>query len=405
MTEILLYLAVPAASEHVPFARSPKGRVRSAVMQLADRARWRLLRDWCVTFDSWCRFEHSNKGDAAIRAAIREQVGSVVSNPRFIEVEWGRLDASHVARLNASQGLFVLAGSGYLHFGRDDSIAPRVVADLALMEQITCPRIAYGIGVNQFRGDGTLRPFDPAGMPEQTRETLPRLAGMLDIVSVRDRTTEALLASLAPGRVHLTGDPALFLAPRLRQASLADAPPLVGLNFALHGPESARSFPQRMRWIVPFVRGLRDTWGCRFRYMIHSDVERVFPLILRGEGIEVEVVDGDVDALTEGYAGIDLHICQMLHSSILSLGAGVPTLNIGYDAKNLEFFSLMGVPEYCVAPRDAAVEHLLSLANQLRKAAGAFAETVAVRKAKLAASKDACLDAIRAVVDAQNTHA
>jgi len=45
--------------------------------------------------------------------------------------------------------LFVIAGSGYLHFNAG-SLDNRVVDELSYIENISCPVVMYGIGVNIF---------------------------------------------------------------------------------------------------------------------------------------------------------------------------------------------------------------------------------------------------------------
>lgn len=388
VTLVLLYVAEPAARERSVVRRSVKGQVRAAAMRSFDRLRWRVLKDFGIDFDAWRVVDHTNKGDAAIREAVRLQLAGLglPSSPEFVEIGWGELSERHVARLNQENGLFVIAGSGYLHFGRDNELSTRVERDVGLFARISCARIAYGIGVNQFRADGTLRAFDTDSVALRSRDLLAEFCSMMDTIAVRDETTRRLLASLRPNALHLTGDPALFLRPAASASPPAggERPALVGLNFALHGPNGAATLRERMRWIVPLVRRISDAWRCRLRYFVHSDVERVFPMLLSQHGIEVEVVDAPVQAMLDAYAEVDLHVCQMLHSSILAIAAGIPTVNIGYDAKNLAFFRLMGIPDLCFASKGLDAERVFESAARLYAERDVFRQTVGAAQRRLA---------------------
>lgn len=386
MTHILLYVCQPTAGERSPVRRSLKGHLRAAVARGFDRFRWRVLKDFRIDYDAWRVVTNTNKGDAAIREAITAQLGSLPFRPpvEIVEVGWGELTEQHVARLNETRGLFVIAGSGYFSFGPDNTLPHRIERDIALIRRMNCTRIIYGPGVNQIRIDGTLRPLDPDAVAPRSLAMLRELAAQMDLVAVRDQSSRDLLAAVHRGPVRLIGDPAVFMVPTHRaDAHGGRQPALVGLNFALHGPNSAASLPARMRWIVPLLRRIREAWQCRFRYVMHSDVERVFPLLLRQHGIETEVIDAPVQATLDAYTEVDLHLCQMMHSSILAVAAGTPTITIGYDVKNLEFFRLMGIGDLCFAAKDLDPERVFARAARLYDEREAFAATVGAAKRRL----------------------
>jgi polysaccharide pyruvyl transferase WcaK-like protein len=386
MTYILLYLVEPAARERSPVRRSLKGHLRAAVARGLDRFRWRVLKDFRIDYDAWRVVTNTNKGDAAIREAITAQLASLPFRPpvEIVEVGWGELTEQHVARLNETRGLFVIAGGGYFFFGPDNALPRRIERDIELIRRMTCARIAYGPGVNQIRTGSTLRPLDPDTVAPRSLGMLSELAAQMDLVAVRDQSSRDLLAAVHRGPVRLIGDPALFLDPtHRREARAGRQPALVGLNFALHGPNNAASLPERMRWIVPLLRRMREAWQCRFRYVMHSDVERVFPLLLRQHGIETEVIDAPVQATLDAYTALDLHLCQMLHSSILAVAAGTPTVNIGYDAKNLAFFDLMGIADLCFEPKDLDPERVFERAARLHEERAAFAAAIGAAKRRL----------------------
>ncbi len=346
--------------------------------------RWQIGCEQSVNYYSWQRFENTNRGDIAIRETIETQVAARARPTpcEFVEVQWGELSDAHVEWLNKTGGIFVLAGGGYLFLDDDGSISPRIEADIALMRRMSCLRVGYGIGINQVRVGSHLSPVKAEDLPRATHETLRRFADTVDLISVRDQSSRNVLDTIIGGRgprVHLVGDPVLFLNPG---PPPPHRPPpqqgmLLGLNFALHGRNTAATLPERMRWIVPFLRRMQARWNCRFRYFVHSDTERVLVHLLRQAGFQMEVIDGDTAELMRGYAGLDAHVCQMMHSSIMAISAWVPTLNIGYDVKNREFFSLLGVDDYCIDQAEANEELLFERTSALLADTAGFVETVA----------------------------
>ncbi len=80
---------------------------------------------------------------------------------------------------------------------------------------------------------------------------------------------------------------------------------------------------------------------------------------------------------------MDFVICQMLHASILSASAGVPSINVGYDVKNASFYELMGQPELCIPHDEISVERLSSLWRDAIGRRAALAAQLGVRKTEL----------------------
>ncbi len=336
-----------------------------------------------MTFHAWERVQNTNRGDIAIRETIAAQLSALHWPTPCIttDVAWGELFSAHVEQLSRDNGVLIVAGGGYLFLDDDGSISPRIEADIALMRRMSCLRVGYGIGINQVRVGSNLSPVTAQDLPEATHETLRRFAATVDLISVRDRSSKSVLDAVIGGgmpQVHLVGDPVLFLNP----GPPPHRPPpqqgmLLGLNFALHGRNTAATLPERMRWIVPFVRRMQASWNCRFRYFVHSDTERVLVHLLRRAGFQMEVIDGDTATLMRGYAELDAHVCQMMHSSIMAISAWVPTLNIGYDVKNREFFSLLGIDGYCIDQAEANEDLLFERTAALLADTAGFVETVA----------------------------
>lgn len=69
----------------------------------------------------------------------------------------------------------------------------------------------------------------------------------------------------------------------------------------------------------------------------------------------------------------------MLHSSILSIASGTPTINIAYDEKNFAFFELMNIPQYCISAHSFDVGLALSVTLQALERSSGIAEMVKQR--------------------------
>jgi polysaccharide pyruvyl transferase WcaK-like protein len=261
---------------------------------------------------------------------------------------------------------------------------------LSALRQLRCSKIAYGMGINQLaRTDETQLNID--ALPATTLQLIDHFVEQLDLVSVRDESIRIIVDRKLRDRVYITGDPALFY--RAEDRREAPAKPLngrpatpsfdVSVNFALHGPASAANLSTGFAAYAKFLRELASQYHIRYHYVQHSDTERIIPLMLSLCGIRVRRHDVPAERLCSTYRQFDLNICQMLHSSILSLNVGVPTLTIAYDVKSYSFFELMGLPEYCVARSPFEPLRALAAARKALEEGEAYRRSLALRKQQL----------------------
>ena len=343
----------------------------------------------------------TNRGDIAIRIASRALLAGAfaeagVPGAEIVDIGWSGFDAAAVARI--APDLMVIGGGGYYYLDAEGRLADRVARDLDVLSGLQCPIVSLCPGVNRLlRADGS----GDDGVDAATRETLARLLDRLALSSARDETSTALLERALPGRTVTLADPALFLTPSgSPPPSRHDGLLRIGLNLAFHGPNSSRTLLARLAVVATAMRMLARQEACRFTYFVHSDPERLIPYLLRQAGVPVaEVVDCDEPAeMVTRYAGIDMHVCQMLHSSILAMNAGVPTLNLGYDTKNAAFLRLMGVERYCLpAAATDATAFGTALAALVAERAR-LAPALRARKVVLRAEMDAYLARLAALV-------
>lgn len=373
-----LYTTITAKGENSSVPRSPWRGLKDAVKRARDRARWALSNDRAFDFNAWSTATNTNRGDMAIRHAVRmqltEQFGPATE---FLEVSWGSLTAEVVDEINATCDLFVIAGGGYLFTGKDGSLSnSRVTTDVPFLRTIGCPRVAYAIGVNQVLPHGAAV---PTAFNAAASAVLREWLSVLELVSARDATTAALLRQIDQTRCPVIGDPALFLKTATSGGTRNGR---VGINFAVHGELSQALFSRNFFVYRDMLRHL-ERQGLILDYVTHSDIDPVAVRMFRREGIRLGVIDVPAPAMIDAYAGFDFVVCQMLHSAILASAAGVPSINIAYDRKNFAFYDLLGMPAQCIGHAEYSGEWLDGRLSALRSERPSMVEHLTARKQAL----------------------
>lgn len=396
---ICLYVAVPPEAEYRRLPMSASLRAKAAMGRGLDVVSWLLRANTHVRFHHWHTHEVTNKGDIAIREAVKQQLAALFA-PRavtFTTLGWGMLDAENAARIGSTHDLFVIAGSGYVSAPDDGELHPRYEADRQALAHMACRKISYGIGWNKLLTGTGMEEMRP--LTQRSRQTLAGIFAGLDFVSVRDETTHALVKDVTGRPPHLTGDPALFYRGAGSPAKKARSGKLrVGLNIALHGNASAARVGGQLDAICVFLRAFAGQHDVVYHYVQHSHTERILPLMLRSRGVPVKRVDILPEQLPAFYATLDLHLCQMLHSAILCLDAGVPTVHFAYDVKSFGFFDLMQMPQYCLPSDPFDPQRALATARDLLADADAVRAHIARRKAEIWAAGETFRNEIKALV-------
>jgi polysaccharide pyruvyl transferase WcaK-like protein len=286
--------------------------------------------------------DHSNKGDILIREAVKQQIVQAFS-PRaveFDEIGWGELDAQRVERLNRDCDLFVIAGSGYL-FPDEGNLPKRLLSDSELFALIRCPKAAVGIGYNTLADE-------ECPLTDESSAALSALLGALDRISVRDRRTFELVrahCSIAP---VLTGDPVLFYESPDPPAAPPQPRLRLGVNIAMHGPVSANRVEREIDKLADLLKRISTAHAVEMHYVAHAPSERMVFWLLRARGVAMQWHDPLPAALPAFYNSLDVHLCQMMHSAIVSLSVNLPVTAFAYDMKTVGLFDLLGLSPYCV---------------------------------------------------------
>jgi polysaccharide pyruvyl transferase WcaK-like protein len=395
---ICLLVPVSRREAFTPRPRRALFWLRNRARRRLDLLRWRLGLAVAWHHSTYEDHAHTNRGDIAIaRASVALLQGACGPGARIVDIGWAELRAAS-GWIAAHADLFVLGGGGFYYLHTQGRLAERAARDVALMCALPCPLASLGPGVNRLLGDGD----DAEALHPDSAAVLGLLLARLAVSTVRDRHSRDILERVAPGRTSVAADPALFLTPADPTPARSDDGVLtIGLNLAFHGPNRSRALAEQVRLLASAARALARRRACRFRYFVHCEAERVIPTLLRMAGVPVQTVDAPAEAMLGCYAQLDLHVCQMLHSSILAANAGVPFVVLGYDVKNAAFCEMLGLARYCLPADSTTDAQLLAAIDAALAERAALASGIAERKRALRADMECCLADIARLV----THA
>ncbi|MFZ6691560.1 polysaccharide pyruvyl transferase family protein [Undibacterium sp. SXout20W] len=381
---IHLHVAIPSVKEDRVIHSSFFETLKKAVHRILDWSRWLLHRKFQFKSHNYAQREYSNRGDIAIKLVIKELLQAQFSGVELIfsESEWGKLSETAVRRINEHSSLFVIAGGGYWVFNKSKKISPAFLADLPYFNQVKCPLVVFGSGVNfnMPEADSSIDvDIDP-----QLRAALLDFDRRVDLFAVRCRSSFNFFQSLGLQNARLLCDPAVFKSmsgefPKHKNNVLS-----IGLNFAFHGKFVESLLARNILIYIEFLKIVSQHFKAKFYYFIHSDEEFLVAKILQSAGVKLTVVDVSANDLANAYRQVDVLICQMMHSNILSFCAGVPALNIAYDSKNIGFNDLIGMQEFCVSAHLVTVESLVEKMTKLIQSRTTLSQNIATKKATLA---------------------
>ena len=350
---------------------------------------------------------HTNRGDIAIRRASIELLDAAFHGAvNIVEIGWSEFELVHADWIDSHIDLFVVGGGGYYFLDAAGRPAPRIARDLAILRKIHCPIASLAPGINGSLSHHRAGQAGTPGPVAEASETFGEMLRLLQLSSARDASCQAFLNAVGPAQTVMQADPALFLQPAMPSSPPPELPPgelAVGLNLAFHQPDLGGFLPKRLHVLATAARALARDRACKFFYFVHSNAERVIPSLLRQAGVRVTTVDLPAEQMLVWYKKLDIHICQMLHSSILSINAGVPTINLAYDIKNPAFFDVIGLSYLCVYADSITSEQLfIKMTNALARGPSIRLH-LAERKRQLRQSMDDYLAELAAL--AHRSHA
>ena len=373
---IALYLCVPEdkqlAAAHARF------ELRRTAARLYDVIRAFARAKPEFRFHAWDS-PSSNKGDIAIRECIKAQLRKAFA-PRqvsFLEFEWGGLDDQAVHRINERAGLFVIAGSGYF-FPVYGKMPDRIDRDSTAIQAITVPKAAYSVGWNTLVGEDA--PLDEKGLV-----ALRTIVGELDRFSVRDAQSQARIKAATGVEPCITADPVLFHSGDVSQRRAANLRPKIAVNIACHGSWPASNVKRDITKIARTLKAIKVRYSAELHFISHSSADRIVWWLLFARGVRTKFRCANVSEMPAIYREMDALFGQMMHSTIFAMGAGVPTIAIGYDAKLYGFFSLMGMSEFVVNLTDWDTKEIIGLLDRVMTEGASIRQALADRKRVLEA--------------------
>jgi len=354
-----------ARSDYSPIRRSVYVQIWNKLRRMADFILFKYFGVWTFQFYNYIKTTGDNRGDIAIRIASEQLIHDYIDDTAsFLEIGWHELDETAAAIVNDTCSAIVVAGGGYIFIDSSGNVPFRIEQHLKALRNINRPIFGLSIGVNRL-----LAPQCPDLAHVEKSDALCDLLSRFSLISVRDGASKSVLERFVDTcSVHVVADPALFLkrSPHLSLPETKNSFELwVGINVNFHGKHSTSLLKHNVECIAQVLQKLATTRICRFFYFVHTESERIIPKILAEKRIAVTVVDCQPVEMLAWYGMLDIHLCGMLHSSILSINAGVPTVNYGYDVKNLAFFKLMGFDDFYVHAQEMTPDGLWSLVQRI----------------------------------------
>lgn len=350
---VYLYLAIPLGDAFAPIRRSTFQLMKNRIRREVDLLLWRVTGCLKGNFSTFEDVKKSNVGDIAVGMAVEKLFFSKLRSVggQIKVVPWGGLSGDLIQEINSSGGVFVVGGSGYFHCGGDGVASRLCQQDIALLEQLTVQIHCLGVGLNLFV---SAEWSDPAALlAPETIDLLRRYGRIFQVFTVRDHMTAGVFCKAGAKTPAVIGDP-VYSLPRVggKFGDLTgDGDGIrVGVNFALHGPTAFHIFSDHLETYLDFLRLIQETYNCKLVYFAHSSGDNIVRRIFRSAALQIEYVAGGPCDLLSEYERLDVHVCQMMHSSILAMCAGVPVLNLAYDMKSKALFEMMGLEEFCLEP-------------------------------------------------------
>ena len=340
---VLLYTLITTANQQTPIKRNPVTRLRNRLVRLAYLIFWKVTGVWKAPFWIFEDVCNSNLGDVAVRLGVSSALRKAFSdkNLEIHEVPWGELTPRLINDNRHNFDFIVVGGGGYLFADRNNLLPKRVLNGIQALEHAKCPVVATSIGLNQLIQGSTDSKF--RFHPDQG-EVICRFVDRLALSSVRDRTTQAAIEAVGAKAPLVIVDPAFLLVNPEPQIERTDDDVMdIGLNIPFHGHFTSTLSQRSLVVLVRALKKLEGTMPCRFHYFCHADSEKGIVAALRVSGIKINVVGGSVSELLDGYRKLDVHVGSLMHSTILAMSAGVPSLALAYDIKSVGFFELFGL--------------------------------------------------------------
>jgi len=288
---------------------------------------------------------NSNKGDIAIRMSIEELLNVYHPNTRLIEITWGKITADLLIEINQKGNIFLIGGSGFFICNARGDLCADVGADIQLLRKVEIPIVYYSVGYNLNIWNNREQEIVCS---DNSAKMIRELTCESAITSVRDKQTYDLFRKIGIKNLTLVPDPVIFLKPVDSGVRLDKNLFNVGFNLAIHGGVTKTLIEKKFVIYVKALSWLKNEFCAHVVYFKHEEYENIIIKELKRLMLIDRVVDILPGEMLDVYKQLDIHICQMMHSSIMAFNQNIPTINLAYDIKNFAFFDLMKQSKYCL---------------------------------------------------------
>ena len=393
---VALYTLIPRDRAYRPIRRNPLQFVRNRLRRYAELLAWRFLGRWRAHYSTFKDRRNTNRGDIAIRMGVQRQIEKAFEGRAITitNLAWGEMNMA--LKMSPAPDLVVIAGGGFLFADRDGRLPQRFADDVRVLERLSCPVVACSIGLNCLIEENGRSSFS---FHPEARADIHQFLSRLALVSVRDEATQQALAAVDRRPLSVIVDPGFLVgqAPDTPRVPDPARPLAVGINLAFHGAHTSFTSHRMLPLMLNVCRRLRDEIGCRFTYFVHSDGEIAIAQALRLKGLDLEIVNADVDAVLDAYRRMDIHLGQMLHSAILAMSVGTPALSLAYDVKSAGFYNFLGLDELCLDAATTTEDDILSSVRALIECRHAVAAALRARRSELEAESAAFYEQVAAL--------
>jgi len=279
----------------------------------------------------------SNRGDKAIREAVKTQLSKRVDAPiAFFSCKTDLLDMNRINQLNEEGSMLLIAGSGlYSNYDLESGFYFRCNPDN--FKHIKVPIVLLSIGMNNHLEMDRFGPLQP-----DTLKNIKELNQLASHTSTRDHRTLRMLYDLGIEKAAFVPDPAMF-CPKTAFPFQPKNTRLVGLSIAQH----ATMLKHRRQKIIELFIGVCHALDARgytpifishdaLEHNIYEDLKAQYPALLYYSN------DSPREMMSL-YEKCEFTIGVRCHSNIMSFGSCTPFICLAYDQKQVEFCKIAGV--------------------------------------------------------------
>lgn len=296
-------------------------------------------------------WDKKNKGDAAIVMAVRDELKKKFHGLKIEEFPMEVLRDGERKDLNIINNcdVVVIGGGGilYRYF---------LPYNIDFIKQIQPDIYFFSVGYIREVGSRQLSPKE--------KKSVKFIANKAKALGIRDYYTKKFLIGLGVDskKISLIGDSAILLNEKPSHKISLDKKVNIGLNLNYSG---WLGFGHYEKEIINSYREVALYFQKEYKAGIfylkhHPGEDKIYPKL----GIKnMKLVDLGQYEQKWFYGRLDLVIGMMLHSCVMTFGAGTPEINVAYDIRNKNFAKFIGCPELAFNLEDLKPGALLKRAK------------------------------------------